>query len=159
MASTFWRTAPNHLGRPLDGRPSGSFGHAATFSFFGNKTVTTGEGGMVVTDDAELADHLRRTKGQGQDPNRRYFHDRLGFNYRMTNIAAAIGCAQMERLDQILSRKAAISALYRQAMADLPLQFQAIPEGVESSHWLVSVLVPEGIDPGRRHGVAENAGH
>ena len=86
------------LGSTRDGIPAGSFGDVGTFSFFGNKTVTTGEGGMVVTANGELADNLRLTKGQGQDPTRRYWHDRLGFNYRMTNIAAAIGCAQMERL-------------------------------------------------------------
>lgn len=134
------------LGATLDGRPSGSFGDIATFSFFGNKTITTGEGGMVVTADGALAEHLRRSKGQGQDPARRYWHDRLGFNYRMTNIAAAIGCAQMERLEHTLARKAQIATRYRDRLAGTPLTFQAVPEGVESSHWLVSVLVPEGVD-------------
>lgn len=134
------------LGSSRDGRPAGSFGDAATFSFFGNKTVTTGEGGMVVTDDDALASHLRLTKGQGQDPQRRYWHDRLGFNYRMTNIAAAIGCAQMQRVATTLRRKAEIAARYRSGLADVPVVFQKLPDTVVSSHWLVSVLLPEGAD-------------
>src|SRR5262249_47324125 len=76
------------------GRPVGSLADVASFSFFGNKIVTTGEGGMLVTNDAELARTARHYRGQGVSPTRTYWHDVIGFNYRMTNIAAAIGCAQ-----------------------------------------------------------------
>ncbi|BAT57588.1 putative pyridoxal phosphate-dependent aminotransferase EpsN [Variibacter gotjawalensis] len=134
------------LGSTIDGKPAGSFGHCATFSFFGNKTITTGEGGMVTTNDDELAEHLRLSKGQGQDPNRRYWHDRVGFNYRLTNIAAAIGCAQLVRLSDILVRKAEIAALYRKLLSNQPVEFQKIAANVVSSNWMFSLLLPEGAD-------------
>ena len=137
------------LGSCRDGQPAGSFGDVGTFSFFGNKTITTGEGGMVVTNNDDLATHLRLTKGQGQDPNRRYWHDRLGFNYRMTNIAAAIGCAQLERLEATLKRKREIADRYMSILSALPIEFQKPAEDVISSNWLVSLLLPRGADRDR----------
>jgi perosamine synthetase len=134
------------LGSSRGGRPAGSFGDVGAFSFFGNKTVTTGEGGMVVTDRHDLAADLRLTKGQGQAPDRRYWHDRLGFNYRMTNIAAAIGCAQVERLPATLARKKGIAARYRTKLSGLPVEFQRPAPGVVSSEWLVSLLLPRDSD-------------
>ena len=134
------------LGSLFNKQHTGTFGDVGTFSFFGNKTVTTGEGGMVVTDDDALAARLRKVKGQGQSLNRRYWHDEIGFNYRLTNICAAIGLAQMERIDQILDRKRALADLYRNLLADGPLVFQDRKLGLESSEWLVSVLLPEGTD-------------
>jgi perosamine synthetase len=134
------------LGSTLNGRHVGTFGDIGTFSFFGNKTVTTGEGGMVTVRDPALAERMRRVKGQGQSPDRRYWHVELGFNYRMTNICAAIGLAQIERLDAILSRKRAIGSLYRNLLSDLPVTFQELAPGVVSSDWLVSLLLPQGCD-------------
>lgn len=134
------------LGTRLDGRHVGTLGDVGTFSFFGNKTVTTGEGGMVIARDPDLALRLRRVKGQGQSMNRRYWHDILGFNYRMTNIAAAIGYAQMERVDAILARKHEIAQLYRRQAQSLPVQFQVPTQDVSSSDWLVSLLLPAGTD-------------
>jgi perosamine synthetase len=118
----------------------------ATFSFFGNKTVTTGEGGAVISNDDQLAARMRKVKGQGQSLTRRYWHDEIGFNYRMTNVCAAIGLAQIERLDEILERKRAIAATYRDALGNSGVQYQKIPQNVKSSEWLVSALVPMGID-------------
>jgi len=132
------------LGSTLDGRHPGTFGDAGTFSFFGNKTITTGEGGAVATSTPELAARLARVKNHGMSTTRRYWHDELGFNYRMTNIAAAIGCAQFERLGEILAAKRAIAARYRVLMADLPVQFQRLGETTVSSEWLVSFLLPPG---------------
>jgi len=134
------------LGTRINGRHVGTFGDVGTFSFFGNKTVTTGEGGMVITSDDRLAASLRMVKGQGQSLTRRYWHEVLGFNYRMTNIAAAIGLAQMERLPAILTRKHAIAQQYRELLATSPVTFQRLAPGVESSDWLVSLLLPEGSD-------------
>ena len=134
------------FGTTLDGRHVGTFGDVGTFSFFGNKTITTGEGGMVIAQDKALAERMRIVRGQGQSPTRRYWHEVLGFNYRMTNIVAAIGLAQIERLDAILARKRAIAARYEALLRDLPVAFQRPMEGVESSHWLVSVLLPPGTD-------------
>jgi perosamine synthetase len=137
------------LGTTIDGRHVGRFGDVGTFSFFGNKTVTTGEGGMVICDDDDLAARLRMTKGQGQSLTRRYWHEALGFNYRMTNICAAIGLAQMERLEPILARKRAIAARYRHLLADLPVTFQVPMQTVSGSDWLVSLLLPPHADRDR----------
>lgn len=137
------------LGSTLRGQHLGTFGQVGTFSFFGNKTVTTGEGGMVVTNDDALAAQLRQTKGQGQSLTRRYWHEMLGFNYRMTNICAAIGTAQMERLPAILGRKRAIAAQYRTLLADDPVTFQEPVADMVGSDWLVSLLLPAGADRDR----------
>lgn len=134
------------LGSSLNGTHVGAFGDVGTFSYFGNKTVTTGEGGMVVSNDAALAARMRKVKGQGQSLERRYWHDEIGFNYRMTNICAAIGVAQMERIDSILERKRAIASLYRSELAGSGVQFQKSIDGVVSSEWLVSLLLPAGTD-------------
>jgi perosamine synthetase len=134
------------LGATKAGRHVGSFGDIGTFSFFGNKTITTGEGGMVVARDKKLADRLRMVKGQGMLPSRRYWHTELGFNYRMTNICAAIGLGQIERLPQILARKRAIAQLYRKLARDLPVTFQHVPADVSSSDWLVTLLLPRSVD-------------
>ena len=134
------------FGTTLDGQHVGTFGDVGTFSFFGNKTITTGEGGMVISQDGALAERMRIVRGQGQSPTRRYWHEVLGFNYRMTNIVAAIGLAQIERLDAILARKRAVADRYRTLLRGLPVAFQRPMAGVESSHWLVSVLLPPGAD-------------
>lgn len=99
-------------GAAVDGRPVGSLGHAGVFSFFGNKIVTTGEGGAVTTDDDDLAARLRLLRGQGMDPQRRYWFNEVGFNYRMTNVAAAIGVGQLERIADLTARRREIGARY-----------------------------------------------
>jgi perosamine synthetase len=138
--------AAEALGSTRGGRHAGMFGDIGTFSFFGNKTVTTGEGGMVITNDDALGERLRRVKGQGQSATRRYWHTELGFNYRMTNICAAIGLAQMERLEGILARKHAIAELYREKLANLPITLQRKADDVVSSDWLFSLLLPQHAD-------------
>lgn len=134
------------MGGRIGGVHAGHTADVATFSFFGNKTITTGEGGAVATNDDRLAARLRKVKGQGQSLTRRYWHDEIGFNYRMTNICAAIGTAQMERLDGILRRKREIAARYRELLAHEPFTFQQSSSNVESNEWLVSLLLPEGCD-------------
>lgn len=133
----------------LGGRHAGMDADVATFSFFGNKTVTTGEGGAVICNDDALAARLRKVKGQGQSLTKRYWHDELGFNYRMTNIAAAIGVAQIERLPEVRARKKAIAAFYRAALADEGVSFQRLPDDLDSSEWLVSLLLPREMDRDR----------
>lgn len=108
--------AAEALGAKYRGRPVGSLGTCVTFSFFGNKIITTGEGGMIVTQDGDLANRLRLLRGQGVSPTRRYWHTEVGFNYRMTNICAAIGCAQMERIDYHLSRRREVADWYFEAL-------------------------------------------
>jgi perosamine synthetase len=96
------------------GRKVGSIGHISTFSFFGNKVISTGEGGMITTDDPELARIVRLYKEQGMDPNRRYWHPVIGYNYRMTNITAAIGLAQVEKIDWHIQRRIEIARWYQE---------------------------------------------
>jgi perosamine synthetase len=146
------------LGARLNGRHSGMFGDVGTFSFFGNKTVTTGEGGAVITQDEALSARLRQVKGQGQSSTRRYWHETLGFNYRMTNVAAAIGVAQFERFEDIKMRKQTIAQRYRKLLGGLPVTFQQPASGVESSEWLISVLLPERADRDRIMGDMQTAG-
>lgn len=138
--------AAEALGAHRGGLHVGYDADVTTFSFFGNKTVTTGEGGAVTTQDPTLAARLRKVKGQGQSLSKRYWHDELGFNYRMTNICAAIGTAQMERLPQILTRKQEIADLYRTGLDSDTFVFQKAGPDVKSSNWLVSFLLPRGLD-------------
>jgi perosamine synthetase len=131
-------------GATYDGIPVGKFGAAAMFSFFGNKVVTTGEGGMVVTDDDGLADRLRLLRGQGMDPSRRYWHPMIGYNFRMTNIAAAIGLGQMERVDELISDRRRIGAWYNERLKDVTaLTLPPNAPRCRTVYWLYSVLVNE----------------
>lgn len=122
-------------------RHAGTYGDISTFSFFGNKTITTGEGGMVVTDDKTLDERARHFKGQGLAAHREYWHDVIGYNYRMTNIEAAIGLAQLERADHFLEQKQRVAARYAMTCAGLPLEFHAEQTGTRHSHWMISALV------------------
>jgi perosamine synthetase len=134
------------LGSTRDGRHPGTFGDIGTFSFFGNKTVTTGEGGAVVTNDPQLAARLGKVKNHGMSTSERYWHEELGFNYRMTNIVAAIGLAQLERLAATLMAKRQLAGRYYHALAALPLTAQRLPAGIVSSTWLVTFLLPPHCD-------------
>lgn len=118
----------------------GCVGDISTFSFYGNKTITTGEGGMVVTDNPSLAERVRHIKGQGLAKYREYWHDIIGYNYRMTNICAAIGCAQLETIQEKLMRKAEIASFYRTRLSHL-VEFQEEVDGMVHSHWMVSCLL------------------
>lgn len=129
------------IGTYVGDRHVGGFGDISTFSFFGNKTITTGEGGMVVTANKALFDRAVHLRGQGLAANREYWHDAIGFNYRMTNICAAIGAAQLERADAFLHRKRVLFEKFREGLKDMPVQFQASLPATTHSHWLVSILV------------------
>lgn len=107
-------------GQTWRGRPCGSFGTIATFSFYPNKHVTTGEGGMLVCDDDALAARLRGLRNLCFGPPRRFVHQELGWNLRMTNLQAALGCAQLERLDEFVARKRAMGARYTAGLAGTP---------------------------------------
>lgn len=131
------------IGTFIGDRHVGTFGDIATFSFFGNKTITTGEGGMVISNTEVLHERVLHLKGQGLAANRQYWHDVIGYNYRMTNICAAIGVAQLERVDTFLAAKRKIAARYRANMVDVNLKFQEESEGSCHSHWMVTFLVPD----------------
>ena len=106
-------------GARYKGRRVGALGRLGAFSFYGNKIITTGEGGMVVTNDPALAERAAFLRDHAMDPRRRYYHPEIGFNYRMTNIQAAIGCAQLEQIDAILARRKAIAAAYEVGLAGI----------------------------------------
>jgi len=129
------------IGTFYNGKHAGSFGHISTFSFFGNKAITTGEGGMVCTNDDSLADLSIRIKGQGLAKNQEYFHDIIGYNYRMTNICAAIGCAQLERIDEILINKRRVAQNYLDCLKGLPIEFHKEIGNVKHSYWMFTILV------------------
>ena len=141
------------FGARFRGRHVGTFGNIACFSFFGNKTITTGEGGMVATDDKTLFERARHFKGQGLAEHREYWHDVIGYNYRITNICAAIGLAQLERAEEILARKRALAQAYREHLEGLPVQMLGESGDVRSSFWMISILVPTAADrePLRQH--------
>jgi perosamine synthetase len=131
-------------GATYDGRPVGSFGHTASYSFFGNKNITTGEGGMVLTSEAELYEHMRVLRDHGMRPERRYWHEEVGYNYRMTNMQAAIGCAQLERLPDLLGRRAEAARTYKRHMEGIPgLVFAPdMPPRFGPVTWFVCAQVP-----------------
>ncbi len=130
------------MGARLNGRLTGTFGDVSTFSFYGNKTITTGEGGMVVTCNHSLYEKAWKYKSQGVVRGRDYWHDSIGFNYRMNNICAAIGLAQLERIEEFLEKKRLIEAWYREELAESQVVFQEEGPGVHSSFWMVSILLP-----------------
>lgn len=129
----------------------GSIGDCGSFSFYGNKIITTGEGGMVVTQNKRLADTIRTLKGQGVDPNRRYWHPVIGYNYRMTNIEAAIGLAQLEKIDWHLQRRREIARLYNKHLEDLQefIQLPAEMKWAKHAFWMYSVLLKDRINVSR----------
>lgn len=129
------------IGTRYKGKHVGTFGDVGTFSFFGNKTITCGEGGMVVTNDSTIYDRLVHFKGQGLAKHREYWHDVIGYNYRMTNMQAAIGLAQLEQIETILTKKQKIAEWYSEDLKDLPVEFHKTAQNVFHSYWMCSILV------------------
>ena len=130
------------LGSKMNGRHVGTFGDIGCFSFFGNKTITTGEGGMIVTQNKDLHSRIVSMKSQGMSTERYYWHDVLGFNYRMTNIQAAIGLAQIEQIDKILNKKRHIANVYREQIMsrELPMRMLWEQPGYTNGYWLPTVF-------------------
>lgn len=138
------------LGALYKGRPVGSFGDAATFSFFGNKTITTGEGGMVLFRDSEVAARATMLRDHGMDKQRRYWHLEVGYNYRMTNLQAAIGVAQLERLDGFVQAKRDLAAVYTAGLGAIGDMTPPPEESwATNGFWLYSCLVGDGFGLGR----------
>jgi len=131
-------------GACYDGKPVGSFSDVASFSFFANKIVTTGEGGICLTNDAKLARRMQTLRDHGMNPERRYWHEEVGFNFRMTNLQASIGCAQLDRMDEFLRARRAIDAMYLQALGGIPgVEFPGVQDSRCSPVvWFSCVLVP-----------------
>lgn len=133
-------------GAEYRGARTGSLGDMATFSFFGNKIITTGEGGMVVTNDDAKAEKMRLLKSHGMDPSRRYWHPVIGYNYRMTNIAAAIGLAQLEKIDLQLERRREVVSWYREYLKGVEgIIWQAEKDWARHVWWMFTVVLGENI--------------
>ncbi|MDP4806200.1 MAG: LegC family aminotransferase, partial [Crocinitomicaceae bacterium] len=125
------------LGSFYKGRHAGTFGKIGVFSFNGNKIISTGGGGVIVTDDAELAKRAKHLTTQAKTSAMEYIHDEIGYNYRLVNVLAAIGVAQMERFEGLLERKQRMDAYYRQELAGVgDIVFQEVPDGVVPNGWL-----------------------
>jgi len=123
-----------------NGKHAGTFGDVGVFSFYGNKTITTGEGGMLVTNEKTLLDRALHFKDQGLAKWRQYWHDVVGYNYRMTNLQAAVGLAQIENASEILEDKKNITNWYMEYLKDSPLSFQKIMPNVIHSNWMITIL-------------------
>jgi perosamine synthetase len=136
-------------GARYDGKPVGSFSDVSSFSFFANKIVTTGEGGICLTNDADLAARMRMLRDHGMRPDRRYWHEEPGFNFRMTNLQASIGCAQIERMDELLAMRAGVHAVYERLLAGVPgVEFPApMSPRAEPVTWFSCALTPAGKRP------------
>ncbi len=131
-------------GAQIGARRTGALATAGAFSFFANKIITTGEGGMVTTADADLAARCRMLRDHAMPPERRYWHDELGFNYRMTNLQAAVGVAQMARIDGFIARKRAIAQRYNAGLAGIPgLTLPVERAGYTNVYWMYSILVDQ----------------
>ena len=126
------------------GRTVGSIGHAGTFSFYGNKLLTSGEGGAITFQEPHMERRYRMLRGQGMDPDRRYYFPIIGFNYRLTNVAAALLCGQMERRGAILERRRRIWSRYVESLAGVPgITLRAGNDWSEISPWMFACLVDE----------------
>lgn len=140
--------AAESLGSSYRGRHTGNVGRVAALSFNGNKVITTGGGGAILTNDPVLGKRAKHLTTTARTQHRwNFLHDEVGYNYRLPNLNAALGCAQLERLPSMLSRKRELAARYAKAFASVPgVRFLAEPEGTVSNHWLVAIV----LDPGFR---------
>jgi len=134
-------------GQTYRGKPCGSFGDISVFSFYSNKHVTTGEGGMLVVDDPHLAERCRSLRNLCFQPGKRFVHDELGFNMRMTNLQAALGLAQLERLDEFVTRKRSIGRRYNQLFAELPAVQLPLPatDYADNVYWVYGLVLDDDV--------------
>ena len=129
-------------GAEYKNRKVGSFGIVNCFSYYGNKIITTGEGGMCLTNNEELADKMRILRDHGMNPNKKYWHNIIGFNYRMTNLQAALGVAQLNKIDLLITKKRQIASTYKKLLQDLAAVTPA-PEmpWAKNVYWLYPILI------------------
>ncbi len=129
-------------GAEYKGRKVGNFGVISCFSFYGNKIITTGEGGMCLTDNEELAQRIRILRDHGMNPHKRYWHDVIGFNYRMTNLQAALGVAQVRKIDLQIEKKRKIAGEYNNILKDISgVTLPPEMSWAKNVYWLYSILI------------------
>lgn len=132
--------AAESIGSSFKGKHSGTFGELGCLSFNGNKIITCGGGGMIITDNKVLADRAKHLSTQAKADNFEYFHDEVGYNYRLTNIASAIGLAQLEQLDDFIQKKHQIRDFYLNTLSDIgDIRFQDVDKNVNSNWWLFTI--------------------
>jgi dTDP-4-amino-4,6-dideoxygalactose transaminase len=151
--------AAEALGSHYHGRPMGTFGHAGVLSFNGNKIITTSSGGALISNDAGIIDKARYFRQEAREPLPYYEHKAVGYNYRMSNLLAALGGSQINVLGERIKRKREIFNYYSNRLADISgISFQSEPGGVLSNRWLTTVLFQDGgIDEQTvRHLLADN---
>jgi perosamine synthetase len=138
--------AAEAVGALYKGRRVGSIGDAATFSFYGIKTITSGEGGVVLTNNDVVADQVKLLKNQSEDPHRRYWYSVIGYNYRMSNLQAAVALAQLEQIEWHQAQRRRVADLYGKHLGDLSadLMTQAEKPWVNHAYWMYSVLLRKG---------------
>jgi perosamine synthetase len=137
-------------GAAVLGRKVGSLGHCAAFSFYGNKLLTTGEGGMVTTNDAALAERCRTLRDHAMSKTKRYWHHEPGYNYRITNLQAAIGCAQLQRADELIDGRGEICSWYGEELAGiLGMMVNRASSWATPVRWLMCAEI-DGLDEARR---------
>ena len=128
-------------GAKYKNRMVGSFGTINCFSFFANKIITTGEGGICLTNNKELADRMRILRDHGMNPQKRYWHNYIGFNYRMTNLQAAIGVAQLGRIDELINARKRVADWYNSGLSGLPITLPPILEWADPVTWQYTILL------------------
>ena len=130
-------------GAMLNGKRVGSFGDCGVFSFYGNKIITSGEGGMITTDNEQIYLKAKRLRDHAMSPQKRYWHEEIGYNYRMTNLQAALGVAQLERIDSFIEKRREIMGWYRNLLGKYPvLRLNAEAAGARNVYWMVCLEVP-----------------
>lgn len=134
--------ATESLGAIYKNRQTGTFGDFGCFSFNGNKLITTGGGGMIVSNNQKQAEHIKFLVNQARDASKGYYHPEVGFNYRMTNIEASLGLAQLERIDKFLEKKRKFRKIYQGVFNDLPyIKFQEESDNASGSWWLTCIKI------------------
>ena len=138
--------ATESLGSTYKGQMTGTFGDMGCLSFNGNKMMTTAGGGMVVGNAPELLAHIKFLADQARDATRGYYHPEVGFNYRMTNLEASLGLAQLSRMEEFLAKKKKFHEIYTDELAGLPVEFQQVEDGAKPNRWLNAVTFEPGVE-------------
>ncbi len=125
-------------GAEILGKRTGSLGDCATFSFYGNKIITTGEGGMLTTDNQEIFEHAKMLRDHAMSKEKRYWHNEIGYNFRITNLQAALGCAQLERINEFIEKKRGIFSYYRRYLGHLDgIRLNHTEDWAKNAYWMI----------------------